>query len=255
MSNVSELKETLTPDLLEEIREFWFEHMEDEDALILPGQSDMQRWFTRDETFDKICVAQFQPALDTIIESSASAADILDAIDISSPLDWLSIILLLDQVPRNCHRGDESKLVFGRFDPLAEEIAVRAIDAGIPTKYSEVRYRLARRFWFHMPLMHSENLAVHEQAVKQHEETAKDMGRFLLRDVSTLSEDEKKCYGILSNKQDALSALLTNLLDFEKRHKVIIERFGRYPHRNQALGRVPTAEETEYLKNGGETFG
>jgi uncharacterized protein (DUF924 family) len=56
MSDISELKETLTPDLLEEIREFWFEHMEDEDALILPGQGDMQRWFTRDETFDKICV-------------------------------------------------------------------------------------------------------------------------------------------------------------------------------------------------------
>ena len=56
MSDISELKETLTPDLLEEIREFWFEHMEDEDALILPGQSDMQRWFARDETFDKTCV-------------------------------------------------------------------------------------------------------------------------------------------------------------------------------------------------------
>lgn len=103
--------------------------------------------------------------------------------------------------------------------------------------------------------MHSENLAVHEQALKQHEETAKDMGQFLLKDVSTLSKDEKKCYRILSNKQDALGALLTNLLDFEKRHKVIIEQFGRYPHRNQALGRVPTAEEIEYLKNGGETFG
>lgn len=199
--------------------------------------------------------AQFQPALDTIIESGASATDILDSIDTSSPLNWLSIILLLDQVPRNCHRGDESKLVFGRFDPLAEEVALRAIDAGILTKSSEVRYRLAYRFWFHLPLMHSENLAVHEQALKQHEETAKDMGQFLLKDVSTLSEDEKKCYGILSNKQDALGALLTNLLDFEKRHKVIVEQFGRYPHRNQALGRVPTAEEIEYLKNGGETFG
>lgn len=103
--------------------------------------------------------------------------------------------------------------------------------------------------------MHSENLAAHEQAVKQHEETAKDMDQFLIKDVSTLSEDEKKCYGTLSNKQEALGAMLTNLLDFEKRHKVIIERFGRYPHRNQALNRVPTAEEVEYLKNGGETFG
>ncbi|KAF3387689.1 hypothetical protein F1880_000880 [Penicillium rolfsii] len=255
MSSASELKEALTPDLLEEIRNFWFDHVEDEDALIIPGQKEMQRWFSRDETFDKLCIAQFQPALDTIIESGASAADILDAIDTSSALDWLSIILLLDQVPRNCHRGDESKLVFERFDPLAVEVALRAIDAGIPTKSSAVRYCIARRLWFHMPLMHSEDLAVHEQAVKQHEETAKDISRFLLRDVSTLSEDEKKCYRVLSNQQDTLTTLLANLLDFEKRHKAIIERFGRYPHRNQALGRVPTAEEVEYLENGGETFG
>ena len=154
-------------------------------------------------------------------------------------------------MPRNCYRGDESKLVFGRFDPLAEEIALRAIDAGIPTQSAEVRYRLAYRMWFHLPMMHSEDLAVHEKAVKQHEETARDMGQFLLRDVSTLSEAEKKCYGILSNNQDALTAMLSNMYDYEKRHKVIIEQFGRYPHRNQALGRVPTTEEVEYLKNGG----
>lgn len=55
-SSLSELKETLTPNLLEEVRELWFEHIEDEDGLMLPGQSDMERWFIRDEAFDKICV-------------------------------------------------------------------------------------------------------------------------------------------------------------------------------------------------------
>lgn len=117
-----------------------------------------------------------------------------------------------------------------------------------------MRYRLAYRLWFHLPLMHSESLAVHEQAVKVQEDTARDMEDFLQRDVSTLTEDERICYNILSGQKDALRWYLSNSLDFEKRHKVIIERFGRYPHRNQALGREPTEEETEYLENGGETF-
>lgn len=102
--------------------------------------------------------------------------------------------------------------------------------------------------------MHSENVAVHDRACKEHEETARDMEQFLQRDVTTLSEDEKKCFEVLCNQQDAFKSFLSNTYDFEKRHKVIIERFGRYPHRNQALGRQTTADEKEYLENGGETF-
>lgn len=52
----TELTKTLTPSLLEEIRTFWFNHINDEESLILPAQSEMQRWFTRDMDFDKACV-------------------------------------------------------------------------------------------------------------------------------------------------------------------------------------------------------
>lgn len=57
MANVHpRLEQTLTPPLLEDVRNFWFDHLNGEDALILPGQSEMQRWFTRDAEFDKACV-------------------------------------------------------------------------------------------------------------------------------------------------------------------------------------------------------
>jgi uncharacterized protein (DUF924 family) len=102
--------------------------------------------------------------------------------------------------------------------------------------------------------MHSENLAVHEKAVQEHEETAKDLHDFIRGDASALDEDEKRCFTVLSSQREALDMFLTSTFDFEKKHKVIIERFGRYPHRNAPLGRVPTPEETEYLENGGETF-
>lgn len=170
-------------------------------------------------------------------------------------MDWLNIILLLDQIPRNCYRGEESKVVFGRFDPLAEAIALQALERGITTQSPYFKYRLAYRTWFYMPLMHSESLAVHEQAVKVHEDIAEDMNELLAKDPSTLTEEEARCQNVLSSKADALQAFLTHTSDFEKRHKVIIERFGRYPHRNQALGRKSTPEEIEYLENGGDTFG
>lgn len=54
--------------------------------------------------------------------------------------------------------------------------------------------------------------------------------------------------------EDAIKYVETTI-GFEKRHNVILEKFGRYPHRNQVLGRESTAEEMEYLENGGETFG
>ena len=45
-----------------------------------------------------------------------------------------------------------------------------------------------------------------------------------------------------------------NALDFEIKHKVIIDRFGRYPHRNAVLGRKTTEEEAEFLKQEGSSF-
>lgn len=103
--------------------------------------------------------------------------------------------------------------------------------------------------------MHSESLEVHKRAVTVHEDMAKDMEEFLQKDIGALDGDEKVSYELLSEKKDALKAHLENTLDFEKRHLIIIERFGRYPHRNEAMGRNSTGEEIDYLENGGETFG
>ena len=68
-----------------------------------------------------------------------------------------------------------------------------------------------QRTFLYMPFMHSESPKIHEQAM-------------------TLFKD------------------LPNL-DFEIKHKAIIDRFGRYPHRNKILGRESTAEEIEWMKN------
>ena len=75
------------------------------------------------------------------------------------------------------------------------------------------------RPFLYMPFEHSENLADQDRSVA--------------------------LFGALGN---------ANLLDFAKRHRVIVARFGRFPHRNAILGRASTAEEEAFLKEPGSSF-
>jgi uncharacterized protein (DUF924 family) len=99
-------------------------------------------------------------------------------------------------------------------DPLALALAQEAVAAGIHHGMRPVE----RAFLF-LPYMHSESRAIHEVAEVLYREFA--------------PEDNYA---------------------FELKHKVIVDRFGRYPHRNEVLGRVSTPEEVEFLKQPGSSF-
>ena len=99
-------------------------------------------------------------------------------------------------------------------DSLALVLAQEAIQVGADKEVSE-----GVRSFFYMPFMHSESAAIHKEAVSLYE-----------------------AYGNEGN------------LNFELRHKAIIDRFGRYPHRNEILGRDSTAEEVEFLSQPGSSF-
>ncbi|MDD2179930.1 DUF924 domain-containing protein [Acidovorax sp. D2M1] len=77
----------------------------------------------------------------------------------------------------------------------------------------------AQRVFAYMPYMHSESAVIHEQALELFAQPG-----------------------------------MENNLDFERRHKTIIDRFGRYPHRNVVLGRTSTAEELAFLSEPGSSF-
>ena len=100
------------------------------------------------------------------------------------------------------------------YDPLALALSQEAISSGADQQLVPVE-----RNFIYMPFMHSESLQIHEEAVE------------LFR----------------SNGEQGS-------LDYELKHKVIIERFGRYPHRNKALDRVSTDDEIEFLKQPGSSF-
>lgn len=99
-------------------------------------------------------------------------------------------------------------------DPLALGLAQEAVAQGFDKSLT-----VQQRAFLYMPYMHSESLSIHEQAVT-------------LFDQPGLEES----------------------LDFEHKHKVIIERFGRYPHRNATLGRKSTKAEREFLQQPGSSF-
>lgn len=99
-------------------------------------------------------------------------------------------------------------------DPVALTLAQRAVSEG-----SHLELKAAARNFLLMPWMHSESRVVHEAAE-----------RLFLKHASKRTRN------------------------VELRHKAIIDRFGRYPHRNAILGRESTAEEIEFLKQPGSSF-
>ncbi len=100
------------------------------------------------------------------------------------------------------------------WDPLALALAQEAVAAE-----SDRALEGPQRAFLYMPYMHSESTLVHETAIA-------------LFSAPGLEDN----------------------LKFERRHKAIIDRFGRYPHRNAVLGRTSTAEEIEFLQQPGSGF-
>ncbi|MBM3618544.1 MAG: DUF924 domain-containing protein [Alphaproteobacteria bacterium] len=99
-------------------------------------------------------------------------------------------------------------------DTMALALAQEAVSIGADAFLPE-----ARRHFLYMPYMHSESAAIHVEALR--------------------------LFTLLGND---------NALDYEHKHKVIIDRFGRYPHRNKVLGRESTAEEEAFLTQPGSSF-
>mgnify|MGYP001377400985 CR=1 FL=1 len=129
----------------------------------------------------------------------------------ATPSGMLALVILLDQFPRNMFRG------FGRAyasDALARTVAKKAIDLGWDLRAGE-----PERQFFYLPLMHSECLI-----------------------------DQERCVRLMNERLPETGA--DNLLH-ARAHREVIRRFGRFPHRNEELGRASTAEETAFLAGGG----
>jgi uncharacterized protein (DUF924 family) len=132
------------------------------------------------------------------------------------PETRLARIIVCDQFPRNVWRGRPKAFAL---DPIALATSRTLIDTPAERAMAPVQ-----RTFVYMPLMHSEVL-----------------------------EDQKECVRLFEALAGE-SALVTDSLRFAVRHLEIIERFGRFPHRNEILGRKSTDEELAFLKQPGSGF-
>ena len=132
-----------------------------------------------------------------------------------SPLGCLTLVLLLDQFGRNMFRGTPKSFAT---DAKALSVAKSAVDQGCDRALLPVQ-----RWFIYLPFEHSENLADQERCVE--------------------------LFATLSNHPES-----ANTIEYALRHKAVIERFGRFPHRNKILGRANTPAEAEFLKQPGSSF-
>ncbi len=134
---------------------------------------------------------------------------------IEFPDTCLALILLLDQFPRNMFRDTPEAFAT---DWEALSAAQQAISKGYDRKMLPVQ-----RWFIYFPFEHSENLDHQRQAVKLFQQ--------------------------LSNDPDSASCI-----EYANRHRSVIERFGRFPHRNAILGRTSTPDEKEFLRQSSSWF-
>ncbi len=133
----------------------------------------------------------------------------------ASPETMLALVLLLDQFSRNLHRGDPR--AFAQ-DAHALECAREAIARG-----DDLAMLPVERQFLYMPFEHSEDPADQDLAVEK------------MRSLEAFEQTR-------------------GLTRWAERHRDVIRRFGRFPHRNDILGRASTPEEIEFLKQPGSSF-
>jgi uncharacterized protein (DUF924 family) len=139
-----------------------------------------------------------------------------------SPRRRLSLIILLDQFPRNMFRGQARAFAY---DQQALGLALSGMQSA-----ADGALEALERMFFYMPLQHSEQLEVQDESVTAYRR-------------------------LLTEAPEDLRDVCRNALDSAQEHLDIIRRFGRFPSRNRILGRVSTPEERAYLQGGGESFG
>ena len=189
-------------------------------------------WFGDDSDDAAVAAAKAElwwghsPATDELLRerfgaaATAAAADDLDHWA-ESPRGRLALILLLDQLPRAIHRDTP--------EAFAQDAAARILaEQGLESGMDEL-LRPIERLFLYLPLEHSEDLEDQDRCVELFRELAE-----------SIPEDERPTF--------------LNFVDYAQKHREVIARFGRFPHRNRILGRESTPEEETFLEQPGSSF-
>ncbi len=134
---------------------------------------------------------------------------------------WLALLLLLDQLPRMIHRGTPTAFAG---DAQAQTLVSDGLARGLHLQLPAIR-----QIFVYMVLEHTEQLVAQDLAVEHFAALHAACG-----------QNERQVFA--------------GYLDYAERHRDVIRRFARFPHRNAILGRVSTAEELAFLQQPGSRF-
>lgn len=178
------------------------------------AESQKKLWWSKDAVVD----AEIRERFGALVAAAAGGAHREWA---REPRGRLALILLFDQFPRNIYRDTPQAFAH---DGLALRLALDGIDSG-----ADRGLRAIERVFFYLPLEHAESPEMQERSVALFER-------------------------LRNSAAEADRSAFDGYLDFARRHRDIVQRFGRFPHRNPILGRTSTAEETAFLQLPGSGF-
>jgi len=211
------------------VREFWFGRAwtgalpSPIDREGLPRSKSLAQrasvWFETDprllEQHDELIRAQFSGVVERAARGELSGwAD--------SPRRRLSLIILLDQLPRHIHRGTAQAFAW---DEPALSLALSGMQSA-----ADAALNVVERIFFYMPLQHAESQEVQDESVAAYRR-------------------------LLAEAPADLATIFEEALGSAQSHREIVNRFGRFPHRNRILGRAGTAAEDTWLRTNTERFG
>ena len=169
-------------------------------------------WFRRDDGFDAQIRERFQALLDPAREGELDGWA-------ETPEGALALLLVLDQFPRNLHRGTPHAFA-------ADAQARRVARIAVVERRLDLRLTPTQRVFLYLPFEHAEDMAAQDLSVALFE-------------------------GLRDHPAHAAPG---GAIPYAWRHREVIQRFGRFPHRNAALGRVSTPAEQAYLAQPGAGF-
>ncbi len=175
----------------------------------------MSFWFASNPDVDEAIGGQFSGTV------SKAASGEFDSWR-QSPQGALALIILLDQFPRNLSRGTPAAFAH---DGEALQLCLDGIASA---QVQELSY--IEQVFFMMPLQHAESRGVQQRSVEQFEA--------LLARIPEVRRDPFKGF-----------------VKYAHMHNDIVQRFGRFPHRNALLARADTQEERDYLAGNAPSFG
>lgn len=174
-----------------------------------------QRWFQGGKELDKEIKTRFGKAV------KQAAADDLATWE-NTTEGSLALIVLLDQFTRSVYRGTAKAFAY---DTKALRLCRKLVDSGADKDMS-----WPQRGFCYMPLQHAEDVKAQQQGI----------GAYL---------------ELIADTPDELKKVVTGFLLSAREHKSIIDKFGRFPHRNKVMDRESTNEELIYLATGAKSFG